>query len=200
MESVRGEFLVLGQALIALCLGAVVGWERQMSGKFAGIRTHMLVCLAAMLFVRVGEFLILEGQHLISRDALRADPVRIVEAIVTGISFIGAGMVFRDREHNTAHGLTTAASMLVVAPIGVAVAVQRYVLAAGATLLVFLVLRGVSVLESRLRLKEQGAGRERFNEQAQPDRRPGPRPPRQNSPYRGPYRGDQRRQNPGQGA
>src|SRR5512140_2769189 len=140
MENVKGEFLVLGQALIALCLGAVVGWERQTAGKWAGLRTHMLVCLAAMLFVRVGEVLILDGQHLFSREALRTDPVRIVEAIVTGIAFIGAGTVFRDREHNAAHGLTTAASMLVVATIGIAVAVQRYVLATGATLLVFLVL------------------------------------------------------------
>src|SRR5690349_9533073 len=121
MEGLKPQLEVLGQALIAIVLGGVVGWERETAGKWAGIRTHMLVCLAAMLFVRAGEFLILQAEHLVNRDALRADPVRIVEAIVTGIAFIGAGTMFRDRERNVAHGLTTAASLLVVAPIGVAV-------------------------------------------------------------------------------
>lgn len=153
MEELRPEFQALGQALIALGLGAVVGWERETAGKWAGLRTHMLICLAAMLFVQVGEFLILEGEQLFAHDVLRTDPIRIVEAIVTGIAFIGAGTIFRDRDRNMARGLTTAASMLVVGPIGVAVAAERYVLATGTTLLVFLVLRGLNWFEVRAHLK-----------------------------------------------
>ncbi|MFO1500305.1 MAG: MgtC/SapB family protein [Verrucomicrobiota bacterium] len=149
MEGLRSELEVLGQALIALVLGGIIGWERQAAGKWAGLRTHMLVCFASMLFVRVGEFLILDAQEWVRPDSLRLDPVRLVEAIVTGIAFIGAGTVIFDRQRSVAQGLTTAASLLAVAPIGVAVAVHRYFLAAGATLIVLIVLRGVSRLEQR---------------------------------------------------
>jgi putative Mg2+ transporter-C (MgtC) family protein len=180
MEGLKPEFVVLGQALVAICLGGLVGWERESAGKWAGIRTHMLVCLAAMLFIRVGEYLILQAQQFVSQAVLRADPVRIVEAIVTGIAFIGAGTVFRDKERHVAHGLTTAASMLVVAPIGVAVAVERYVLATGATVLVFLILRGVSWLEFRARLKRVPETQEY---------RAGPRPPRPHPQFRNGPRG-----------
>lgn len=142
------EFHVLGQALIALVLGGIVGWERETAGKWAGLRTHMLVCLASMAFVRVGQFLILECQESLSAETLRADPVRLTEAIVTGVAFIGAGTVFRDRHRNVARGLTTAASLLTVAPIGVAVAVEKYVFATGLTLILYFVLRVLGRLEA----------------------------------------------------
>ncbi|MHC1768112.1 MAG: MgtC/SapB family protein [Verrucomicrobiia bacterium] len=153
MEAFEPELRVLGQALVALFLGGVVGWERETAGKWAGLRTHMLICLAAMLFVKMGEFLIVNGQEKFHHEVLRTDPIRIVEAIVTGIAFIGAGTIFRDADRNVARGLTTAASMLVVGPIGVAVAAERYVLAVGATVLVFIVLRGLNWFEIRARLK-----------------------------------------------
>lgn len=140
-QSIRTDLYILGQATIALALGGVVGWEREMAGKWAGLRTHMLVCLAAMLFVKVGQFVIMDAQALLRPDTLRTDPVRIIEAIVTGVAFLGAGTVFRDPDLPRARGLTTAASLLVVAPVGVAVAIERYVLAVGATLLALFVLR-----------------------------------------------------------
>lgn len=101
----------------------------------------MLVCLAAMLFVKVGQFLIQDEQAVGNAETLRTDPVRMIEAIVTGVAFLGAGTVFRDPDQPRARGLTTAASLLVVAPVGVAVAIERYVLAVGATLLALFVLR-----------------------------------------------------------
>lgn len=180
MEGLRPELQVLGQAVIALCLGGIVGWERETAGKWAGLRTHMLICLAAMMFVRVGEFLIGEAQEMFRHEVLRTDPIRIVEAIVTGIAFIGAGTIFRDADRNVARGLTTAASMLVVAPIGVAVAAERYVLAAGTTALVFIVLRGLNWFEIRARLKSPPP-------ETQP-RSPG-RPQRFRPRYRGGDRG-----------
>jgi putative Mg2+ transporter-C (MgtC) family protein len=183
MDGFKAEFVVLGQCLIAICLGGLVGWERETAGKWAGIRTHMLVCLAAMLFVRVGEFLVWQVDSVFAHDTLRADPVRIVEAIVTGIAFIGAGVVFRDRDQHVPRGLTTAASMLVVAPIGIAVAVGRYVLAVGITALVFIVLRGVNWLEIQARLKQRTTVSE-F--------RSGPRHPRPNPQFRNDQRGRER--------
>src|SRR5437773_2329961 len=111
MDRTLAELGILGQGVVALVLGGIIGWEREKAGKWAGLRTHMLVCFAAMLFLRIGELLIQDTQGYLSHETLRGDPVRIIEAIVTGISFIGAGTVFRDRNRNMASGLTTAASL-----------------------------------------------------------------------------------------
>ncbi len=151
MESISLELHVLGQALLALLLGGVVGWERETAGKGVGLRTNMLVCLAAMMFVQAGEFLIMHVDAKVHIAALRTDPVRVIEAIVTGISFIGAGTVFRDRQDHPAHGLTTAAALLAVATIGISVAVERYILAVGVTAMTLLVLRGVRQFEAHVR-------------------------------------------------
>jgi putative Mg2+ transporter-C (MgtC) family protein len=150
MEGEIAEFKIIGQALIALLCGGLIGWERESAGKWAGIRTHMLICLAVFLFVKTGTILIQESAERFASDMLRADPVRIIEAIVTGISFIGAGTVFRDRDRNVARGLTTAASMLMAAPIGIAVALEKYILAGGATLITLFILRGVQRMEAKL--------------------------------------------------
>jgi putative Mg2+ transporter-C (MgtC) family protein len=150
-HAARPELYILFQACVALFLGGLIGWEREAAGKWAGLRTHMLVCLAAMMFVRIGQFLIEDSQEMLSSETLRTDPVRIIEAIVTGIAFLGAGTVFRDPDASKMRGLTTAASLLVIAPIGVAVAIDRYVLAVGITLLALFVLRIMSKLEAKMK-------------------------------------------------
>jgi putative Mg2+ transporter-C (MgtC) family protein len=156
MWSHFGEDLqILGQACIALVLGGIIGFERERAGKSAGIRTHMLICISTTLFVRTGEILLAARMSGVPIEAINSDPVRILEAIVTGIAFIGAGTVFRDRARNAAYGLTTAASMLCVVPIGAAVAVNRFVLAAGITILAWLVLRVFGVLEQKFGLSKQ---------------------------------------------
>jgi putative Mg2+ transporter-C (MgtC) family protein len=149
LEGVNLELRMLAGAAIALLLGGIIGWEREHAGKWAGLRTHMLVCLAAFMFVKTGELLIIDAQKRYSSEMLRADPVRILEAIMTGLAFIGAGTIFRDKDKNVARGLTTAASLLCVAPLGVAVAIERYILAAGATLIILFVLRGLLWLEAK---------------------------------------------------
>ncbi|MES2706822.1 MAG: MgtC/SapB family protein [Verrucomicrobiota bacterium] len=139
----KEELGVLIQAVVALALGGLLGWERESSGKIAGLRTHMLVCLAAMLFVKLGQFLITDSAHYYKPDAVRADPIHIIGAIATGISFLGAGTIFRDRDQNQPQGLTTAASLLCTGSLGVAVAIDRYVLAVGVTLLTLFTLRSL---------------------------------------------------------
>ena len=152
-EFTGGEMLrdlqILGQALVALVLGGIIGWERESQGRWAGFRTHMLVCFASMMLVNIGHLLILDSQALLQNETLRVDPVRIIEAIVAGVSFLGAGTIFRDSDNKMMHGLTTAASLLAVVPIGIAVAIDRYVLAIGVTLLILLVLRGMQWVERR---------------------------------------------------
>src|SRR5688572_33419108 len=118
------ELRVLLQALVAIVLGGALGWERQMAGKYAGLRTQMLVCLASMLFVRLGEMLIVDASEYSHPDQVRSDPAHLIAALATGISFIGAGTIFRDASQEKATGLTTAASLLTTAAIGVAVALE----------------------------------------------------------------------------
>lgn len=155
-HGVLAEFHVLFQGAVALFLGGIIGWEREVAGKWAGLRTHMLVCLASMLFIRIGFFLIEDSQSVLHSETLRVDPVRMIEAIVTGIAFLGAGTVFRNPEAEKMSGLTTAASLLVIAPIGIAIAIDRYVLAAGVTFITLFVLKVMRYIEKRMSVSTQG--------------------------------------------
>jgi putative Mg2+ transporter-C (MgtC) family protein len=142
---------ILLRLLLALILAGVLGWEREESGKAAGLRTHMLVGMAAVLFVVLGELFVLRfGQY--SKN-MQFDPIRIVEAVVTGISFLGAGSIFVTQGQERVKGLTTAASILATAAVGMIVGVERYTLAIGSTILVFVVLRVVNLLEAGLAKK-----------------------------------------------
>lgn len=147
LDAALADLRTLADAVLALALGGVVGWERERKGKGAGLRTMMLVALSSFLFVEVS---VAAGGA--AGGGVRVDPVRAVQAIAAGLGFLGAGIVFRDRERDRTRGLTTAASLLVVAPIGIAVALDRYVLAVGATVLTVLVLGAVERLERRVGL------------------------------------------------
>jgi len=139
------ELKVAGEVAVAMLLGGLIGIEREAAHKPAGFRTHMLVAGAAALLVGLGHALVgAFSEHGSLR--LQSDPIRIVEAIVTGVSFLGAGTIFRSRHHHI-EGLTTAASLLLVAGLGVAVAVERFVLAGSVTVLALVVLRGVRFIE-----------------------------------------------------
>ena len=142
------DLAILAQGVLALALGGAVGWEREAAGKGAGLRTMMLVVFAAFLFVKVSVVLAVAtaGADVSSR----VDPVRAVEAIAAVLAFLGAGVVFRDRSEDRVHGLTTAASLLATAPVGIAVALERYVLAVGATALLLVVLRLLLRFEQRV--------------------------------------------------
>ena len=135
---VVADLLTLAESLLALVLGGVVGWERERKRKGAGFRTMMLVALSSFLFVEVSLTAGLQAPG--AGDAVQSDPVRAIQAIATGLGFLGAGIVFRDREADRTRGLTTAASLLVVSPVGIAVALGHHVLAVGATALLVLVL------------------------------------------------------------
>lgn len=132
------QVALLGNMLLAMLLGAVVGWEREISDKPAGIRTHMLVAGAAALFVAVGDILV--AKQVADAAAVRTDPIRVVEAVITGVSFLGAGTIIQLRGSGRVEGLTTGASLLFVAAVGICVAIHQFLLAIGATLVVYAVL------------------------------------------------------------
>ena len=146
INSEYGLFLrvdLLVRLLLAVVLGGAIGWEREASSKPAGLRTNILICVGAALFtdlsIRFSGFAI-EG-------AVR-DPARIAAQIVTGIGFLGAGTIIQAR--GTVTGLTTAATLWVVAGIGMSVGSGSYVEAVGATLLVLVVLVLLAPMENAI--------------------------------------------------
>lgn len=144
---------ILGRAGIAAALGAVVGLERELKGRPAGIRTHLLVAAAAALFVALGVGVVGHFEASSGDDILRADPLRILSAIVTGISFIGAGtIIFRSRADRV-EGITTAASILFTSAIGLAVGLRLYLVGAGCTLAVVALLYVIGRVEPALKMR-----------------------------------------------
>ncbi len=126
---------LLGSLLLAIVLGGAVGLERELRGKAAGLRTNILICVGAALFTEL-SITMADGS---------GDPARIAAQIVTGVGFLGAGTILRSRGGVT--GLTSAATIWLVAAIGMAVGAGAQLEAAGATLLVVLVLGVLGQLE-----------------------------------------------------
>ena len=133
--------------LIALVFGGLVGLERSFHGRPAGFRTHTLVCLGSALLMLVTVY---EGQWFVSHGASRVtvDPTRMAQGIMTGIGFLGAGVIMK--EGLSVRGLTTAASIWVTAAIGVLVGIGFYFPAALAAALTLGTLAGFRWLESRM--------------------------------------------------
>jgi putative Mg2+ transporter-C (MgtC) family protein len=129
--------------LVSTLLGTVLGWERQMGRKPAGLRTHTLVCMGSTLFV-----LLTRHAVVAFGGASNVDPTRIIHGVVTGVGFLGAGTILRHQ--GSVQGLTTAASIWMVAAIGVAVGCGAYELAGAGTVLALVVLGGYRWIERRL--------------------------------------------------
>jgi len=148
------ELQMLGKVFIAALLAGLVGFEREVAERPAGLRTHMLVGAGASLLMMVGIRMI---NTIGERNDVTIDPIRIVEAIVVGISFLGAGTILKHSRagESKVEGLTTSASILFVAIIGIAVAVDAFILAAGATLLNLFINWGIGQL---VRLAKSKAG------------------------------------------
>jgi len=131
------DFETIVRLLIALALGAVVGLERQLKKRPAGLRTHMLVCLGAAIFTTVGL-------------ALEPNTSRIAEAIVTGIGFLGAGAIIA--QGGRVRGITSAATLWAVAGLGLVVGVGAYVIAVVITAMIF----GTLMIDRIKRFSEGG--------------------------------------------
>ncbi|MGM0547368.1 MAG: MgtC/SapB family protein [Bacteroidota bacterium] len=133
--------------IYAMFLGGLMGLEREIAQKPAGLRTHMLVAGASALLVVLGEIMISNYSSGPVVEVIQSDPIRIMEAIITGISFLGAGtIIFRSRDE-TVEGLTTAASILFAAAIGITVALKQYLLAAILTFIAIVILFGLGYIE-----------------------------------------------------
>lgn len=129
--------------LIATILGAVIGLDREIKRRPAGLRTHMIMSLAACLFT----VLTLELQaQLNSQEKTSADPIRIIEAITVGVSFLAAGTIIQSGRN--VKGLTTGAGMWLAGAVGLACGLQRYGLAVLAAALAIIILAVLIPLEA----------------------------------------------------
>jgi putative Mg2+ transporter-C (MgtC) family protein len=137
----------LGRLMLAALLGGAVGMEREVSGKPAGLRTNLLICVGAALITEMSVMLPTLGH------GVRGDPGRLAAQIVSGIGFIGAGTILQSRGRII--GLTSAATLWIVAAVGIAVGAQQYTISIGATVLIIVALfalRGVERVLARRRV------------------------------------------------
>jgi putative Mg2+ transporter-C (MgtC) family protein len=158
----HAQLEILGLVALAIFFGGLIGVEREYADKPAGFRTHMLVAGSAALLVGLGNGLLSffdNSAHTSAAVRIQSDPIRIVEAVITGVSFLGAGTIFRRAPSDHVEGLTTAAALLFSAAIGISVALKQFVLAAGVTLLGLMILRGFRFMESWID-RSRGADRD----------------------------------------
>ena len=148
------EFWILFRLLVAALLGGIVGYERTATGKRAGLRTHMLVAIGSALFMSSTDLAVDWAHRATPRDRDLASIMQVqvavlspVQAVATGIGFLGAGTIFLSGRQQRVHGLTTAASIWVIAAVGIAVGCDRFLLATGASLLTLLILHVLIRLE-----------------------------------------------------
>ena len=135
------QMLRVGSRLLAAMLaGAVIGMQREQARKPAGLRTHVLVAVGTSLYV------IASLEHGMNHDALS----RVIQGVVTGIGFLGAGTILKLRDEQEIIGLTTAASVWMTAALGIVIGLGQFALALMATLLAWVVLSTFARMETRI--------------------------------------------------
>ena len=134
---------VIGRLILAVIAGGLIGFEREVSRRSAGLRTHILVCLGSSLIMLTSLYV-----FDIYKDSVPLDPVRIAAGVVMGIGFLGAGAIIRSGE--VVRGLTTAATIWLVAGIGLAIGCGFYLAGLIATILAIAVLSLLKQLEGKI--------------------------------------------------
>ncbi|MBX2933870.1 MAG: MgtC/SapB family protein [Ferruginibacter sp.] len=127
---VQIELIIVSKILFAFLLGAFIGFDRERHGLDAGIRTYAAVCIGATLFTSVAVH--------ITGDVTAAS--RIIANIVTGVGFLGAGIIYRNSSVGTSYGLTTAATVWCTAAVGVAVGLNMFIIAVVGSLALYFLL------------------------------------------------------------
>lgn len=116
---IRIELIIASKLIISFLLGAFIGFDRERHGAAAGIRTYAAVCIGATLFTAIAG-------HLVGDTGAAS---RVIANIITGVGFLGAGIIYRNASAGTSHGLTTAATVWCTAAVGVAIGLNMYIIA-----------------------------------------------------------------------
>jgi len=136
---------IIGRLVLAVVFGAAIGIDREFRQKAAGLRTHILVALAAAIFTLLTFEIFFEMNELM--DEPRSDAIRIIEAVTAGVAFLAAGTIIQSG--GTVQGLTTGASMWLAGAVGLACGGGFYTIALIGTILALIVLFIMGKLESR---------------------------------------------------
>ena len=146
------EFTFILRLILAAILGGFIGYERNFRSKEAGLRTHMLVSLSSALIMLVSQY----GFYEVIQEYIKVDPSRIAAQVVSGIGFLGAGVIFKEK--GSIKGLSTAAGLWGVAAIGLSIGAGLYILGIAATILIliaFEVVNKISKLNNSLGVELQ---------------------------------------------
>jgi putative Mg2+ transporter-C (MgtC) family protein len=143
MELLTPQFWI-GIGIAALC-GGIIGFERQIRGKPAGIRTSILICLGTSIFIHLGT----------SFQGANVDPTRVLGQVVTGIGFLGAGVIIA--REGLVKGVTSAAVIWVLAGIGAMIGFGLFLSAVALSLVTVGILTGIELLENSVRRLRRGA-------------------------------------------
>lgn len=127
---IRVELIIVSKLIVSFLLGAFIGLDRETHGRDAGIRTYAAVCIGATLFTAVAN-------HLVN-DVTAAS--RVIANVVTGVGFLGAGIIYRNSGARTSHGLTTAATVWCTSAVGVAVGLNMFIIAVAGSLALYFLL------------------------------------------------------------
>lgn len=157
MDAAWPQLVVLGEVAAAMVLGGLIGFERELAQRPAGLRTHMMLAGACALIVGIGDAM-LRTYGATHPSLVSADPFRLVGGVIAALGFIGAGTIFQNRD-NKVQGLTTATALLFSGTVGVCTALAQWWLAVGATLLALLVLRGAWYMEERVAAQAAGSAK-----------------------------------------
>jgi putative Mg2+ transporter-C (MgtC) family protein len=141
IELVDQWWILLNVVIAGIC-GLLIGLDRELADKPAGLRTHALVAGAAALVVGIGDS--------ISDSTDFGDPARALHAVITGIGFLGAGVIYTRARHDRVGGITTAASIFFTAAVGIAIGLGGQILGFMSTIFALVILRLLPILERRL--------------------------------------------------
>jgi putative Mg2+ transporter-C (MgtC) family protein len=133
--------MIIIRLAVSILIGGLVGIERELEHKAAGLRTLMLVCLGSTIFVLIGTEIMAEGSEV----------GRIIAGVITGVGFLGAGAIIRAR--GEIHGLTTAATIWLASGLGIAIGLGNYLLAGLAAVFALVVLRILGIIEKAIKKK-----------------------------------------------
>ncbi|MGE4338179.1 MAG: MgtC/SapB family protein [Pigmentiphaga sp.] len=139
MADLREATIIVLRLSLATLLGAIIGYERERRGKDAGLRTHMLVSLGSAIFVLVPT------TSGMGEDAIS----RVMQGLITGVGFLGAGSILKQEKEHEVRGLTTAASIWIAAAVGFSVGYGREATAVVSTLITLFVLAIIGRLERK---------------------------------------------------
>lgn len=151
---------IILRLLTALLVGTILGFERSKSKKPAGIRTHSLVCIASTMISIVSAY---GFEEFAPYPGVSMDPARLIVGIITGIGFLGAGIIWKDSSHGDVRGLTTAANIWAVSGLGIAIGLGHYFLTFATVATIQIALKTAQILIKIGLLKHDSEDRRVFD-------------------------------------